>query len=729
MSLPEKKLPTVGLNNGGYSAQRVQPVDYGGLDRGFDGLSRMAEAFRRTQEAEDVSRLINEGLREAQKLQNDYYNLKGTDKANDFSFDDFSTQIAALREKYAAMAKTQKGGDRVFNALDGHYTNIFGKVHAHYLESKNALHSSRNEAQFASYVDMAKNSDPTQWAVGASGVIALAQNDSAFLNHTPEQAEAHKKEVVQKFIEGGVEAWIRKGDHKAALKFLRFAQSHLGDLFGHANDEPPVEPKGENEEADASASQDKGTQKAKRNNVGGDEEGEKLEVYAGFFGDLFHQVDKLRARETAFEIIQGMNKEFGLGPQALMTMATTGKGKYFDVYEKRLKDAGLKVEDGLIAAQRYYDGIQKIRDARAKTEFAPIFAMYYVEKLGWSSKGSTGESPEEIHGRLKRAGDKGDHIAAAVANDIWQLWHPPAKGGDGSIPTQEQFVEYAKIVEAFASDPDSAAQIYNRQKICELRALGKLNHGLAMKALSFLGDGLGAAQARRLAPSGFEEQVNLLFNGRFGELSKKESILLEKHKKQAVQEISAKFATGGNKNLLPVTVNAIARKHLSPALTAINKDRHSSFFHWLGWGAVKAKLDKGVYFAQMDALYENFDRRWFFDNKKLRDIRDIQATLTMQGFDPAFASAVASQAIKLKVSPESFDELENVAKQAIQSDFVSEENKKDDDNVVISKAMADPEFKAFLAERGWSLERFNSASESELKPLAEGLRKHLFDKQ
>ena len=176
MSLPEKKLPTVGLNNGGFVAKRVQPVDYSGLERGFDGLSRMAEAFRRTQEAEDVSRLINEGLREAQKLQNDYYNLKGTDKANDFSFDDFSTQIAALREKYAAMAKTQKGGDRVFNALDGHYTNIFGRVHAHYLESKNAQFESDQKAALSDALDGFDVVDGEAWENNLLLVEGIIEN-------------------------------------------------------------------------------------------------------------------------------------------------------------------------------------------------------------------------------------------------------------------------------------------------------------------------------------------------------------------------------------------------------------------------------------------------------------------------------------------------------------------------------------------------------------------------
>lgn len=493
MSLPEKKLPTVGLNNGGFVAKRVQPVDYSGLERGFDGLAKMAEAFKRTQEAEDVSRLINEGLREAQKLQNDYYNLKGTDKANDFSFDDFSTQIAALREKYAAMAKTQKGGDRVFNALDGHYTNIFGKVHAHYLESKNALHASQNEAQFASYVNMAENNDPTQWAVGASGVIELAQNDSAFLNHTPEQAEVHKKEVVQKFIEGGVEAWIRQGNHKAALKFLKFAQSHLGELFGHANDDPPVEPKGENEEADASASQDKGTQKAKGNKAGGDEEGEKLEVYAGFFGDLFHQVDKLRRRDSGYEFAVKLE----MGPQALSNLLAYPNSKRAREVRQKVVEQGLSWDD-------FSDGVRRfVADhdnavARAAEQFlAPMYD--WARKVDFdgvnreTGQKEEGLSPREqlelAQAKAERAGDRHRMQAVEAARKLWDALDAAQRAGREK-PTEEQIILTATLRDHILNAKTYLQRPINIQFLGEL-LLGRKIHAQGFVELAHLSTSAG----------------------------------------------------------------------------------------------------------------------------------------------------------------------------------------------------------------------------------------------
>lgn len=441
MSLPEKKLPTVGLNNGGYSAQRVQPVDYGGLGRGFDGLSRMAEAFRRTQEAEDVSRLINEGLREAQKLQNDYYNLKGTDKANDFSFDDFSTQIAALREKYAAMAKTQKGGDRVFNALDGHYTNIFGKVHAHYLESKNAQFAAENEAQFANYADMSANEDPTQWVTGHAGVIAIAENESARLGHTSEQAEANVKKWTQRFIESGVDAWIAKGDYKAAKKFLDFAVSHCGGLFGHANDDPPAEPKGEGEGEDAP--------KGGKGEKGGEAD---KKAYAGFLGKCFQAVERLRRRATGYELVVKFAGENKRGPQGMLVLLQSPNSAAARKLRERAEKEGLSWDDVSTGIQRYKSDYDAATARQAEIFLAPMYD--WARKVDFdgvnreTGQKEEGLSPREqlelAQAKAERAGDRHRMQAVEAARKLWDALDAAQRAGREK-PTKEQMILTATI--------------------------------------------------------------------------------------------------------------------------------------------------------------------------------------------------------------------------------------------------------------------------------------------
>lgn len=468
MSLPEKKLPTVGLNNGGYSAQRVQPVDYGGLDRGFDGLSRMAEAFRRTQEAEDVSRLINEGLREAQKLQNDYCNLKGTDKANDFSFDDFSTQIAALREKYAAMAKTQKGGDRVFNALDGHYTNIFGKVHAHYLESKNAQFAAENEAQFANYADMSANEDPTQWVTGHTGVVAIAENESARLGHTSEQAEANKKKWTQRFIESGVDAWIAKGDYKAAKKFLDFAVSHCGGLFGHANDDPPAEPKGEGEGEDAP-----------KGGKGGEAD---KKAYAGFFGKCFQAVERLRRRATGYELVVKFAGENKRGPQGMLVLLQNPNSAAARKLRELAEKEGLSWDDVSTGIQRYKSDYDAATARQAEIFLAPMYD--WARKVDFdgvnreTGQKEEGLSPREqlelAQAKAERAGDRHRMQAIEAARKLWDALDAAQRAGREK-PTEEQIILAANLRDHILNAKAYLQRPINIQFLGQLLLEGKIH--------------------------------------------------------------------------------------------------------------------------------------------------------------------------------------------------------------------------------------------------------------
>ena len=445
MSLPEKKLPTVGLNNGGYSAQRVQPVDYGGLDRGFDGLSRMAEAFRRTQEAEDVSRLINEGLREAQKLQNDYYNLKGTDKANDFSFDDFSTQIAALREKYAAMAKTQKGGDRVFNALDGHYTNIFGRVYAHYLESKNAQFESRQKAQWDLALDAFDDVNPEVWARTFAEVKAITENEIKRNNLTEEQAKAYRRERTEQFFFSAMLSRQNSNDYEGAKALLEFAQQHLG--------------------GDVSGQQEGSSLGGAAEQQGESTQGGEKGKTAGTLGQLGVIVENLRKKKTGLELAQKFAEEKGLGPLKLFRLAAIGQDPLADEFFALAENEGLSREQALIAVRTYKDGIREYWDERAKTAWAPILGIYRAG-VKWRESRDGSPSPEQRYERLKALGENGDWFAATVADRIYQLWFQGESGAGGKKkPSPYQIKIFNDILMEFHRNPDAALRTYTDERL------------------------------------------------------------------------------------------------------------------------------------------------------------------------------------------------------------------------------------------------------------------------